>query len=83
MSDHPIPTVGDEYDGNPILERAVRSIYAFAPGQEWTITRDQAAAVLRWWEHYSELSPREVAAVLRRFPPLDTGWISGTCGTTP
>jgi len=85
MSEHPIPTVGDEYDGNPIIERAVRSIYAFAPGQEHTITRSQAQGVLRFWQHHDELSPREITAILNRFPADPTGdhgWLSGSMGTT-
>jgi hypothetical protein len=80
MSEHPIPAVGDEFDGNPIIETAVRAVWAFAPGAEHTITRDQAADVLKWWQHHHELSEREIAAILRRFPIAleDTGgWISG------
>lgn len=62
------PQVGDEYDGNPIITRAVKSIYVFAPGKEATITREQASAVLTWWQHYSTLAEREVTAILARFP---------------
>jgi len=82
MSDPSIPTIGDGYDGHPTVERAVRSIYAFAPGQEASITRSQAQGVLKFWEHFPELSPRETTAILARFPTeLDTGWQSGTMGT--
>lgn len=63
-----------------VVARAVKSIYVFAPGAEHTITREQAAAILKWWQHHSELSEREVDAILRRFPPLDTSWISGSMG---
>ena len=78
MSNHPmhpddpqcVPAVGDEYDGNPIIEEAVRSIWAFAPGAEHTITRDQAAGVLRWWQHHHELSERELRQAVG-------GWASG------
>ena len=37
--------------------------------------------MLKFWQHFAELSPREVEAILRRFPQLDTGWGSGTMGT--
>ena len=82
MEQHPIPLVPDGYDGHPIIERAVRSIYTFAPGAEHTITRSQAHGVLRFWEHAGELSPREITAILARFPSDDAGWISGSMGTT-
>lgn len=75
------PRIGDEFDGNPIITRAVKSIYVFAPGAEYAITREQAGAILRWWQHYSELSTREIEAILRRFPAVDMGWISGSMGT--
>ena len=80
MPNVPIPIVGDEYDGNPIIQLAVHAIRVFAPGAESTITRDQAAGVLKWWQQHHELSEREIAAILRRFPVAleDTGgWISG------
>jgi hypothetical protein len=76
VSDYPIPSMGDEFDGNPIIEAAIRSIYLFAPGAEHTIIRDHAAGVLKLWQHYPELSEREVEAILRRFPegPLHGNW---------
>jgi len=80
MHHDPTP-VGDEFDGNPIIGEAEASIRAFAtPGHEHEITREQAAGVLHWWQHHSELSEREIAAILRRFPADDSGWISGSMG---
>jgi len=79
---HDPTPAGDEYAGNPIIDEAERSIRAFAlPGHEHEITRDQARAVLAWWQHHSELSPREVDAILRRFPESDAGWLSGSMGS--
>jgi len=82
MEQHPIPLVNDGYDHHPIIQEAVRSIYAFAmSGHEHEITRGQARAVLAWWEHHHELSEREVDAILARFPSDESGWISGTMGS--
>jgi len=36
--------------------------------------------VLAWWQHHSELSPREVEAILARFPESDCGWLLGSMG---
>jgi hypothetical protein len=62
------PRVGDGYDGNQIIVRAVKSIYVFAPDGEYEITREQAAAILKWWQHFHELTEREITAILARFP---------------
>jgi hypothetical protein len=70
VSDHVIPTVGDGFDGSPVVETAVRAIYLFSPGAEGGITRDQARGVLSLWTHDKELSPRERTAVLIRFPDI-------------
>jgi hypothetical protein len=63
-SNLPTPPAPDEYDGNPIIDKVVEALTAFGD-----IDRDQAAALLPFWQHYRELTAREVAAVLRRFPP--------------
>jgi hypothetical protein len=83
----------DGYDGNPAVTLAVAALRTFGG----TLTRVEATALLRWWEHYTELSPREIAAVLRRFEAGEDaiqqaesgvaqpggGWISGPSSDAP
>lgn len=59
-----IVSVNDGYDGNPIVARAVEALSAFGGG----LDRERAGRLLKMWEHAPELSLRETAAVLRRFP---------------
>jgi len=80
-------TPPDPWSGHPIIDLVARQLRAFGD-----LTREQAAQVLPYWAHFARLTPREVAAVLARFPetissPIgdeintDHGWISGTMGT--
>ena len=91
-----VPTsIGDEFDGNPIVRFAVMSLDRFGGD----LTREQAARLLNLWAYGHELSERERAAILARFAPEgdddeddqadehqaaqgDHGWTSGTMGTT-
>jgi len=76
MHEHPIPSVLDGVDGNPIIDTAETALRAFGVD----LDRGAAARLLKFWGHYRELSERESAAVLDRFPTADPGWVSGTCG---
>lgn len=50
--------------GNPIVARALAALSAFGGD----LDRVQAERLLRMWAHFAELSPREVDAILYRFP---------------
>ena len=67
MSHLSIPEPGDGYAANPIVQLAVRELRREWLGDQKDLTREVAARLLPEWEHYSELSPREVAAILARF----------------
>lgn len=57
-----LPVV-DEFVGNPVVDVAVRALAAFGD-----LSRSQAAELLTGWKYAPELTRRERAAVLRRFP---------------
>ena len=60
----PSPEPNDGYAGNPVIKIAVGALRQFGGA----LNRAQATALLRHWVHFHELSHRELAAVLRRFP---------------
>lgn len=68
MQSVPIPQSPDGYDGSPIVKMAVDALKLFSGDN---LTRAAATDQLRGWVHFHELSDREVAAVLRRFPQPD------------
>ncbi len=54
MSNLPIPSVPDGYDGDPVIDAAWRALAAF--GDE--LDRPTAALLLPIWRHASELTDR-------------------------
>lgn len=64
MSDSTIPHVRDGFDGNPVVAEVALALRALGATDTQT-----AAAELLTYPHAGELTERETAAVLRRFPP--------------
>jgi pimeloyl-ACP methyl ester carboxylesterase len=62
----PMSTIppADEYAGNPIIDAAEQALRAFGD----QLDRAAAARILPLWRHHHELTDRERAAVLARFP---------------
>jgi hypothetical protein len=58
--------IADEYVGNPVINLAVRYVRRVSGYPNTTAA--EAAALLDGWEHAHELSARERAAILARFP---------------
>jgi hypothetical protein len=55
----------DQLVSNHTVEQAVAVLCAFAG---FDLNREQANRLLHWWVRYPTLQPREIAAILYRFP---------------
>lgn len=62
--DHPTGESRPEHDENPVIEAAITALDAF--GGE--LTRTTAAELLAMWSHASDLTGREIEAVLSHYP---------------
>ena len=51
-----------------IVDVAITALRSFGGD---SLTRERAAMVLTMWRYYKDLTPEDVAAVLRRFPSGD------------
>jgi hypothetical protein len=60
----PFPVLGDGHDTSPIVTKAWLALHMFGADLD-SVT---AARLLPMWRHYGQLSPEQVAAVIRRFP---------------